>query len=356
MPEYFSSRYDVIAIGGSLATLTASIVLAKKGLKVLVLEGHDSPGGMATSFVRDGIEYEASLHEMMSIGTKQCPMAARRFLESHGVDVDWVRLPHAFRLVSPDGDYEIHAGKEGDFTVPAKDIAEYCKDDPRAYEKLMEFFALCAKMHEASDLYSEGKIGNYGMFKDYREFILTASYSVQQMFDHFELPKTAQEILSAYWVYLGSPMQDIPFSVYGYLLADYLGHGAYIPRHTSYEMSMKLALMAEEVGVAIEYCQPVTKIIVEKGKTKGVQLARGDILQCDQVLCGPYPHAAFGQMIDPKEVPEKAKRWVNAMDPCTSVFSVILLLDQEPASLGIHDYATFHACAPFDPQLSFLAN
>ncbi|MCR5349011.1 MAG: hypothetical protein K6E59_05350, partial [Bacilli bacterium] len=46
----------------------------------------------------------------------------------------------------------------------------------------------------------------------------------------------------------------------------------------------------------------------------------------------------------------------NAMDPCTSVFSVILLLDQEPASLGIHDYATFHACAPFDPQLSFLAN
>ena len=66
--KFYKDHYDVIVIGGALAGLSSALMLADKGLDVLVLERHNLPGGIATSFVRGGIEIEAALHEMMSIG------------------------------------------------------------------------------------------------------------------------------------------------------------------------------------------------------------------------------------------------------------------------------------------------
>ena len=65
--KFYKDHYDVIVIGGALAGLSSALMLADKGLDVLVLERHNLPGGIATSFVRGGIEIEAALHEMMSI-------------------------------------------------------------------------------------------------------------------------------------------------------------------------------------------------------------------------------------------------------------------------------------------------
>ena len=62
--KFYKDHYDVIVIGGALAGLSSALMLADKGLDVLVLERHNLPGGIATSFVRGGIEIEAALHEI----------------------------------------------------------------------------------------------------------------------------------------------------------------------------------------------------------------------------------------------------------------------------------------------------
>ena len=54
--KFYKDHYDVIVIGGALAGLSSALMLADKGLDVLVLERHNLPGGIATSFVRGGIE------------------------------------------------------------------------------------------------------------------------------------------------------------------------------------------------------------------------------------------------------------------------------------------------------------
>ena len=54
--KHFEDSYDVIVIGGALAGLASALTLCSKGKKVLVLEQHNLPGGVATSFVRGGIE------------------------------------------------------------------------------------------------------------------------------------------------------------------------------------------------------------------------------------------------------------------------------------------------------------
>ena len=69
--KFYKDHYQVIIIGGALAGMSAALQLQAKGVKdILILEKHNLPGGLATDFVRNGIEIEATLHEMMSIGKR----------------------------------------------------------------------------------------------------------------------------------------------------------------------------------------------------------------------------------------------------------------------------------------------
>ena len=56
------THYDAIVIGAGNGGISAAVALAQKGLKPLVLERHNLPGGMATSFVRGRFEFDASIH------------------------------------------------------------------------------------------------------------------------------------------------------------------------------------------------------------------------------------------------------------------------------------------------------
>ena len=104
---FFKEKYDAIIIGGALAGMSCALELQSKGKDVLVLERHNLPGGLATSYVRGGVEMEATLHEMMCIGPKDKPLTIRRFLEGMGVMVDWLRVPEAYRIYVPKENIDI---------------------------------------------------------------------------------------------------------------------------------------------------------------------------------------------------------------------------------------------------------
>jgi prolycopene isomerase len=93
---------------------------------VLVLERHNLPGGVATSFVRGGIEIEAALHEMMSIGPEGNRLKVGKFLEDMGVNVDWLRVPEAYHASLPDLEVTLHPG----FETFAREVDEAAPASP----------------------------------------------------------------------------------------------------------------------------------------------------------------------------------------------------------------------------------
>ncbi len=334
--KFYKDHYDVIVIGGALAGLSSALMLADKGLDVLVLERHNLPGGLATSFVRSGIEMEATLHEMMSIGEKNNRLKVGKFFDDMGVDVEWLKVPEAYHASLPDIEVTLHPG----FETFAKEIDAVA---PGSYEKVMKVLNLCNQVFDSVNELSIHPMSKAKMLLKHEAFVKTAGYSTKEVLDTFDLPKKAYDLLAPYWMYVGSGFSDLPFTIYSVLMADYVGYGSYIPKKLSHEMSLKMAERAEAMGVQIEYRQHVDKILVKDGKAYGVRTARGDEIHADYVICSAYPNKVYTSMIEPaSEVPEGAIKMVNGRRISLTAFSVIMILDKPAEELNIRDYSVFH--------------
>ena len=333
--KYYKDHYDVIVIGGALAGLSAALTLASKGKDVLVLERHNLPGGCATSFVRGGIEIEAALHEMMSIGEPAHRLKVGQFFDDMGVDIHWLRVPEAYHASIPGHEVTIHPGVE----TCAKEIDA---EVPGTYEKVLSLLKLCLRVYDSMNILGAKPAGKPEMLLKHTDFVKTAGYSALEVIQTFDLPQDAVDLLSPYWIYVGNKLSDLPFSIYAFLMADYVGYGSYIPEKLSHEMSLKLAERAEQMGVQIEYRQNVEKILVKNKKVCGVRTARGDEIAADYVISAAYPNQVYTSMIEPlSEVPESAVKMVNGRTVGLSNFTVIMILDQSAEELGIRDYSIF---------------
>ena len=333
--KYYKDHYDVIVIGGALAGLSSALMLADKGLDVLVLERHNLPGGIATSFVRGGIEIEAALHEMMSIGPKENRLKVGKFLDDMGVDIDWLQVPEAYHASLPGVEVTLHPGLE-------RFSREVDAQVPGTYEKVLKLLQLCNTVFNSVNELSIHPMSKPQMLLKHEAFVKTAGYSTKEVIDTFDLPQKAVDLLAPYWIYVGSGFSELPFTIFSVLMADYIGYGSMIPRKLSHEMSLKMAERAEAMGVQIEYRQQVDKILVKNGKAYGVRTARGDVIRSDYVISSAYPNAVYSHMIEPaREVPEKATKMVNARRLSLTAFSVIMILDRPAQELNIHDYSIF---------------
>ena len=333
--KFYKDHYDVIVIGGALAGLSSALMLADKGKDVLVLERHNLPGGIASSFVRGGIEIEAALHEMMSIGEKDNRLKVGKFFDDMGVDIEWLKVPEAYHASLPGLEVTLHPGLE----TFSKEIDAVV---PGTYEKVLALLNLCNTVFDSVNELSIHPMSKAQMLLKHEAFVKTAGYTTKEVIDSFDLPKQAQDLLAPYWIYVGSGFSDLPFTIYSVLMADYVGYGSFIPRKFSHEMSLKMAERAEAMGVQIEYRQHVDKILVRNGKAYGVRTARGDEIFADYVISSSYPNKVYTSMIEPAtEVPAGAIKMVNGRRLSLTAFSVIMILDDTAENLGIKDYSVF---------------
>ncbi len=335
--KFYKDHYQVIIMGGGLAGMCCALQLQAWGIRdILILEKHNLPGGLATDFVRNEFEIEATLHEMMSIGTKKEPLKVGKFFDEMGVDIDWLHVPECYRAVLPNSglDVTLHEG----YDTMAREID---KAVPGTYEKVYQLMLLCRRVYDSMNILSVTPMSKVQMLLKHPDFVKTVGYSATEVINTFDLPKKAVELLTPYWIYVGNRMDDLPFTIYAFLMADYFT-GSYVCRGYSHEMSMKLQKKVEENGAQFEFRQEVTKILVRNGKVYGVRTARGDEIHSDYVVSAAYPNKVYTQMIEPlSEVPPEAVKSVNGRALSLTPVSVIAVLEGTPKENGLENYSTF---------------
>ena len=113
--------HDVLIIGSGLGGLECGALLAQRGLRVLVLEGSNQPGGCMQSFRRGGLHYDTGLHYVGGLAPGQAMHKA--FAQLGLMDLPWQRMDEDFDHIIIGGRYfAFHQGYEAFVEGLAKDF------------------------------------------------------------------------------------------------------------------------------------------------------------------------------------------------------------------------------------------
>lgn len=335
----FTREADAVVVGAGNGGLAAAAVLAKNGLKPLILEKHSSPGGFASSFVRGRFEFEAALHVLADYGPVDNRGNLGRFFDSLDLAVDFVRVPEAYRLITtrdPEGNLDVSMPMGVEAYIDK--MEEYV---PGSRPSVTQYLAVCREVYEAL-LYlgkNRGNVDRKILLRDYGNFVRTCAATQQQVLDRLHMPKKAQRILNAYWTYLALEMERINFTIFGVMIYVLLEKGAYIPKMRSHEISMALAEKIRELGGTLECNTEVEHILIEKGRVVGVRTMRGETIRTGQVIANVSEHNAYARLLHPiGEIPTRAYQLANARTPGPSSLVVYLGLDKSADELGITEY------------------
>ena len=197
-------------------------------------------------------EFEASLHERNDFGSPDQPGDIRTLFRDLGVEdkIDWIRIPEAYHMITTDKQYDC----EMPFGIEAfiDKMEQYV---PGSRKSMTEFFELCNEVRDAQT-YSSSVNGNTDssyMKEHFPNFIKAGSYSVNEVLDALHMPKKAQDILNAYWCYLGVDCDRMSFLHYGSMVIRYITRDAWMPKMRSHEISLALDTRIRELGGDIWY-------------------------------------------------------------------------------------------------------
>ena len=339
------NKYDVIVVGAGNGGLAAAANTAKAGLKTLLLEKHNLPGGCATSFRRGRFEFEPSLHELCSVGTAEKPNTVYKVLDDLGAKINWEYEHDIFRVINKAGNYDLvlKAGIEA-FCQSVDDAVPGCKENVRAFLKLKpKIDAAIAYIYEM-----KGKPKGLTMLLKHTDFMRVAGHSVEQVMTALGIPKAAQDIINTYWGYLGVPTDELNAMHFLNMVHDYVVDGAAMPRHRSHELSLALVDVIVKNGGEVRFNSEVTKFLYhEDGSVAGV-VANGEELYSKEVISNVIPNNVFN-MSDQSVIPEQNLKLANARDFGISVATIYLGLDCTAEELGLKDYTVFIQGHP-DPR------
>jgi len=331
-------NYDVIVVGAGNAGLTAAATTAKSGLKTLLLEKHNLPGGSASSFVRGRFEFEPSLHELAGVGTAEKPGFVYQIFDGLGAKINWQYEYNTFRSIATGpGGYDVK--------LPAG-IDAFCKEmektEPGCEKQVRALFDLAHKVEEAIAYITEmkGKPNPLVMITKHGDFMRIASHSVEQVLDALKLSEKAKNILCTYWGYLGVPTDEVNCMHYLSMLNSYVVNGAAMPYKRSHEMSLALEKVIRDNGGDVWFNAEVTRFLYgEDGAAIGVE-AVGEKLFAKEIISNIIPNNVFNRS-DPAKIPERDLKLANARKFGISVVTVYLGLDCTMEELGVKDYTVF---------------
>ena len=351
--------FDAIVIGAGNGGLAAGTALAQNGLKVLMLERHNVPGGSATSFCRGRFEFEVALHQLSDMGTPEKPGSLRALLDSLGVldDVEFVSMDDLYRVVIPG---------QLDVTLPvdrAGVVQTLQERFPAEKEAITKFFEVVYGY--GRELYSfyrdpNGPVEKYPLLKRY------AFATAGQVLDEFFTDPLLKAVPGAYWGYIGLTPSRLPFS---YLALLYVSYIEMLPCHIksgSQALSNALFNRFLALGGQAKLSCGAQKILLREGKVSGVITEDGEEITAKFVVSNASKVATFTDLMDPAQVPSTVYRDMQGRTPSPSSFNLYMGLDCEPQEVGITASTTnilpdadlsdkhFHEMRQLDTEDSFM--
>jgi phytoene dehydrogenase-like protein len=291
--------YDALVVGSGPNGLTAAITLAQSGLRVLVLEASERPGGAVAS---EELTLPGFTHDTFSAvhpAGAASPVFARLPLERHGLR--WIHPPVCYAHPLADGS-AVALYRDVDRTAAGLERVQAGDGERwRAFAEpfVAHFDALRETMLSGfppvrGPMRLATGLGPRGMLDFVRLLLMPAQALAEELFESDG---------ARAWLYSSAMHSDVSPRASGSAIAAayliLLGHGVGWPSPEGGAGRLAQALLAhlQELGGAVRTGARVERVLADRGRAAGVQLAGGERLGARVVLADVMP-AALATLAD----------------------------------------------------------
>lgn len=249
-------RYDAIVIGAGIGGLVCANLLARDGLKVLVLEKHYMLGGFCSTFRRKGFLFDAATHFYPLLGNPAT--LTGKILNDLAIPTEWVKMDPVDRF---------HFPSDPPFAVPAN-FADYIDLLKRRFP------------HQAAavDAYFGGlrRACMYGLLHYFKGVANDVAEQLEHLTmldklnEHFSDPKLKALLMADTPHWGGLPGRTSYLFDAMLRMSYFLGN--YYPKGSSQKFADDLGRGIEARGGRILKCAAVETIHVSGGAARGVRI------------------------------------------------------------------------------------
>ena len=253
----YRKRYDAIIIGSGIGGLICGGLLARSGMKVLLLEKHYVLGGFCSTFRRKGFLFDAATHFYPLLGNPDT--LTGKVLTELEIPTEWVKM---------DPVDQFHLPGLPAFSVPAgfqEYILKLQQWFPEERANLDAYFAELRQAYMYGLLYYFKNIPN-------PQAQALEKFTMRQKVDQRFTNPSLKALLMADAPHWGSAPEHTSYLFDAMLRLSYF-LGNYYPRGSSQKFADDLGRAIEAHGGNVLKCAGVEKILVEAGKAKGVRIA-----------------------------------------------------------------------------------
>ncbi|HZH03100.1 MAG TPA: phytoene desaturase family protein [Myxococcaceae bacterium] len=290
-------RFKVAVVGAGVGGLSAAARLARQGYEVTVYEKASGPGGRCGRVAFDGFSFDAgpTILLMPEVIAETFAACGRR-MEDY---LDLIRCDPNYRATFPDGTGVTLCSE---LTAMGRELERV---EPGSFRRYLEFLALGRHQYQTSlerfvGRNYDGVLGFFSPASLKKVVEIRAHRKMYAEVSRYFRDERLRACFSFQTMYLGISPYESP-AVYGLLPFTELAVGIWFPRGGLYQLPVALERLARELGVRIHYRSSVAKVVVAHGRAEGVQLASGEVVQADAVLCNADLPWAYRNLLGPGE-------------------------------------------------------
>jgi phytoene dehydrogenase-like protein len=302
MSKLHSNIYDVIIIGAGISGLICACYLAKAGMKVLVVEQHDKPGGYFTSFKRKGFLFDAAAH---SFGNYREGGHVRKILTEIGVDkiVKIKRFDPSNIIITPDLKVTLWNDKK-------TTVAHLASIFPEEKNNIINYYDF---------LTSENQF-EFAKLKDKTFGSLLRTF--------FRDEKLINLIAAPVFGSGGLPPSSMHSFIGSKIFSEFIIDGGYYPEGGMQNISNALDYIVKQNKGTIFYKRCVKKILCKNRRAMGVKLDNNEVLLSKYVISACDMTQTFKTFLGKRMVGDQVNRNLNNMSPSLSFFILYIGLEK----------------------------
>ncbi len=338
--------YDVIVIGGGVAGLATGALAARRGLRPLVLEQAEVPGGACATLVRNRYRFDAGATLLW--GFEQGG-SARALLDEVGASAEALSLDPGFQVALPRHRISFYRNEE-------RFWREVRREFPEALEGLRALHAEVQAMDGAlrgldlgtGDLPPRTSWQRFrqwrGRSREEGELQRRAGQPLADLPAWQSLPEEAQRGLALILRHLGHADGSAPVLQAATLLGLTL-HGFIALRGGAGALAAALAAAVERHGGTVRPMARAAEVVLRGRRAAGVRTADGVVLEASAVVAAVAPGLLAGNLL-----PDGARAFPQGPPgPDAAVLTLYLGVDEAilPAEMGLQVFLALPT--PLDP-------